>query len=300
MLTCSESPSGGVPVELLSSLPRKKKTQKRQSHFLALSFVIIMHPNSASALLVGTETKMCLTYIEEVLKKKENCYDLLCLMCLYSLTNAGLPGKALQFLKTQILQNYGCTYTFVIENLKKIGMLKAQSRIPSSLASWEQIRDTWNLIEEVDEKNPDDISYVYSGYAPLSCRLIESAMKIPTPFVVTEYMEILKMGIQHVPNIFRGWDNAIDSNLALLPGGPAFCTIQLPTTDLSHAPPTDVRKSKVTLVFFVGGCTRAEIACCRFLSRKNPSNQLVVGTTKIVTGRTLFQSFNNLAQKDVA
>ena len=38
------------------------------------------------------------------------------------------------------------------------------------------------IVDEVDEHNPQDISYVYSGYAPLSARLIQCATKGgPTP-----------------------------------------------------------------------------------------------------------------------
>jgi vacuolar protein sorting-associated protein 33A len=38
------------------------------------------------------------------------------------------------------------------------------------------------IVDEVDEHDPQDISYVYSGYAPLSVRLIQCATKGgPTP-----------------------------------------------------------------------------------------------------------------------
>ena len=38
------------------------------------------------------------------------------------------------------------------------------------------------IVDEVDEQNPQDISYVYSGYAPLSVRLIQCVTKGgPTP-----------------------------------------------------------------------------------------------------------------------
>ncbi len=34
-------------------------------------------------------------------------------------------------------------------------------------------------MDDVDDKDPSDIAYVYSGYAPLSIRLIEAALKGP-------------------------------------------------------------------------------------------------------------------------
>lgn len=35
------------------------------------------------------------------------------------------------------------------------------------------------LVEDIDDKDPSDIAYVYSGYAPLSVRLVEAAVKGP-------------------------------------------------------------------------------------------------------------------------
>ncbi len=33
------------------------------------------------------------------------------------------------------------------------------------------------VVDEMDDANPTDISYVFSGYAPLSCRLVDAALK---------------------------------------------------------------------------------------------------------------------------
>ena len=38
-------------------------------------------------------------------------------------------------------------------------------------------QNLWLCNQEVDEKNPTDISYCYSGYAPLSVRLVEHIVK---------------------------------------------------------------------------------------------------------------------------
>ena len=44
------------------------------------------------------------------------------------------------------------------------------------------IRKTLRLIvDEVDEQNPQDVAYVYSGYAPLSVRLIQCATTKSAP-----------------------------------------------------------------------------------------------------------------------
>eukprot|EP00951_Prasinocladus_malaysianus_P027844 scaffold251553_cov20-Prasinocladus_malaysianus.AAC.1 len=33
------------------------------------------------------------------------------------------------------------------------------------------------IVEDVSESNPHDLAYTYSGYAPLSCRLVEAAVR---------------------------------------------------------------------------------------------------------------------------
>lgn len=39
---------------------------------------------------------------------------------------------------------------------------------------WEKIKDKLNIInEEVNRINPQDISYAYNGYSPLSVKLLE-------------------------------------------------------------------------------------------------------------------------------
>ena len=47
--------------------------------------------------------------------------------------------------------------------------------------------------------------------------------------------------------------------------------------------------SILTLVFFVGGVTYAEISALRFLSRQNDGHEYIVASTSIVNGNTLLQ-----------
>ena len=47
--------------------------------------------------------------------------------------------------------------------------------------------------------------------------------------------------------------------------------------------------SMLTLVFFIGGVTYAEISALRFLSRQNDGNEYVIATTAIVNGNSLLQ-----------
>lgn len=155
-------------------------------------------------------------------------------------------------------------------------MFKPQTRG----GNWERLRNDLQLVlEEVDEKNPTDIAYVYSGYAPLSCRLVEQALTVPIPFVQKDYTRVLKPSGSQDPDILDGtytpssafdviigWSNSIDSTLDLVPGGPAFHAIQSLPKGLSN----EDKPSKITLVMFVGGCTFTEISACRFISNTRP------------------------------
>ncbi|EFA77569.1 Sec1-like family protein [Heterostelium album PN500] len=121
--------------------------------------------------------------------------------------------------------------------------------------------------EEINETNPTDMAYVYSGYAPLSCRLVQQAIR---------------------PG---GW-KAIEETLRLLPG-PTFEEIQ----PLPQGATTNVKSDRkpITLVYFIGGVTFAEISALRFLSRQDQANRdFIIITTKLINGDTLV---DNLVEK---
>eukprot|EP00058_Branchiostoma_floridae_P026375 XP_002611866.1 hypothetical protein BRAFLDRAFT_123348 [Branchiostoma floridae] len=112
-------------------------------------------------------------------------------------------------------------------------------------------------------QNPNDISYVFSGYAPLSVRLAQFLAR-------------------------PGW-RSIEEVLRILPG---------PTFEEAQRIPVGLRKKrtsvgggsespKVTLVYFLGGVTYAEIAALRFLSQQEDSlSDYIIATTKIINGHT--------------
>ncbi|XP_021778755.1 vacuolar protein sorting-associated protein 33A isoform X3 [Papio anubis] len=111
-------------------------------------------------------------------------------------------------------------------------------------------------------QNPTDISYVYSGYAPLSVRL---AQLLSRP----------------------GW-RSIEEVLRILPG-PHFEERQpLPTGLQKKRQPGE---NRVTLIFFLGGVTFAEIAALRFLSQlEDGGTEYVIATTKLMNGTSWIEA----------
>lgn len=126
---------------------------------------------------------------------------------------------------------------------------------------------------------PKDISYVHTFYAPLTIRIVEQSLKL------------------------LGWQ-ALNNDLCSLPG-PTFEDYQTAqngtgtgggrrgsmTSELSQS---DV--PRMILVFFIGGCTFAEVAALRFLAHDDQNVDFIIATTKIINKNSFL---NNLMEKDV-
>ena len=72
------------------------------------------------------------------------------------------------------IQVYGYQYLHSMNHLEAAGLLRVQE----GARAFSAIKQNLRLCnQEVDEKNPADISYCYSGFAPLSVRLVEHVVK---------------------------------------------------------------------------------------------------------------------------
>ncbi|XP_062446163.1 vacuolar protein sorting-associated protein 33A isoform X2 [Rhea pennata] len=208
----------------------------------------------------GIDTDKVNNYIEDCIAQKHPLIKILRLVCLQSVCNSGLKQKVLDHYKKEILQTYGYEHILTLNNLEKAGLLKSQT---SGRNNYPTIRKTLRLwMDDVNEQNPNDISYVYSGYAPLSVRL---AQLLARP----------------------GW-RSIEEVLKMLPGPHFEERQQLPTglqKKRQHG------ENRVTLVFFLGGVTYAEIAALRFLSQmEDGGTEYVIATTKLINGTSWIKS----------
>ncbi|CAD7674473.1 vacuolar protein sorting-associated protein 33A [Vulpes vulpes] len=208
----------------------------------------------------GVDTDKVNSYIEDCIAQKHPLIKVLRLVCLQSVCNSGLKQKVLDYYKREILQTYGYEHILTLYNLEKAGLLKPQT---GGRNNYPTIRKTLRLwMDDVNEQNPTDISYVYSGYAPLSVRL---AQLLSRP----------------------GW-RSIEEVLRILPG-PHFEERQpLPTGLQKKRQPGE---NRVTLIFFLGGVTFAEIAALRFLSQlEDGGTEYVIATTKLMNGSSWIES----------
>ncbi|EGC32721.1 hypothetical protein DICPUDRAFT_37919 [Dictyostelium purpureum] len=236
-------------------------------------------------LLLGSDVFLAEKYIQDCINIKDPILKILRLLALYSITNNGLPLNDYETIKSKIVTNYGMDILFPLNQLEKIGLIQIRKQQDSKpLLNFESLKEELNLIvDDIDETNPSDFSYVYSGYAPILIRIIQYSL-----------------------NSSRiGW-KSIENSLKLLPG-PNFEESQVYLINNNtnnnnsnnhinnnnnniNSNNNNNLNTSISLVFFVGGVTFSEISALRFLG-KQTNRKFLILTTKLINGDSLIQSF---------
>ncbi|XP_042494263.1 vacuolar protein-sorting-associated protein 33 homolog [Macadamia integrifolia] len=215
---------------------------------------------------------ICFEYIEELIHKQEPILNVLRLLVLFSITNSGLPKKNYDYLRREVLHSYGFEHMATLNNLEKAGLFKKQD----TKTNWPTIKRALQLIvEDTDTANPNDIAYVFSGYAPLSIRLVQHAVRSGWR-PIEEILKLLPG--PHLESKRGGYSNS--SSINTIPGTSGN------VDKVAHG------QRSLVLVVFIGGVTFAEISALRFLSaQEGMAYDFIIGTTKIVNGRSLVETF---------
>lgn len=220
-------------------------------------------------LVEGQNYDASFTYVEEMIHKQEQVESVLRLLILLSITNNGLPKKHFDYLRRELLHSYGFEHMFTLSNLEKAGLLIKQE----TKSNWQAVKKGLKLVpEDNDDINPNDISYVFSGYAPLSIRLVQSALQ--SEWRLSETLRLLP------GSTFERYEKNQEVN-----------TLRRETASPTESGSgTDARRL-IVLVVFIGGVTFAEISALRFLeSQEDMKYDFMVATTKLVNGTTLVKS----------
>eukprot|EP01122_Echinamoeba_exundans_P013588 TRINITY_DN5959_c0_g1_i1.p1 TRINITY_DN5959_c0_g1~~TRINITY_DN5959_c0_g1_i1.p1 ORF type:complete len:685 (-),score=163.48 TRINITY_DN5959_c0_g1_i1:50-2104(-) len=242
------------------------------------------HLEAEQNLLAQAEIEASEQYIEECINKQEPLGKVLRLLCLMSLTQGGLKEKVYNFFTREIIQTYGFEHMYTLSNLGKVGLFK---RPDQRTNLYEVAREQLRLITEVDERDPNDISYVFSGYAPLSVRLFEllwnqqqrgGGLPTPPPTQPAGGDEATR----------DGWllPRQYDELVKALPGV-TFHAFQKANAAAGNPDESDgdaSRGNSVTVVCFIGGVTFAEIAALRFLNSKVEGKDIIIATTNLING----------------
>ena len=255
------------------------------------------------------ESEPCYEHLEDLIATGlEPPYRWLRLFCLQSLTSNGIKAARYDALRRDVIQTYGYEYLFVLNDLEKAGFLRRRETffIDSMASPYSTLRKALNLINpDVDPSNPEDVAYVSSGYAPMTVRWIEAAMKgyAGLDDAMKELPAAAGVGVGsggggggRWVDVEQQWppENLVEAMKRKR--GPSLGALaktwSKESGKRSGSDGSSIDKP-VLLVYFVGGVTFMELAALRFLSRRPtfPYN-IVCCTTEIVNGGTLLQSLS--------
>ena len=234
--------------------------------------------------------------IEELIARAVPLPIILRLLCLESCIGGGIRPKDLETFKRLILHAYGHQHILTLDALEKIGLLESRATAnvlslslptggagvtPGTKTNYNYLRKTLRLIvDEVNEADPDDIAYVYSGYAPLSVRLVQCIIQKPLLLSLTRPAS----AANGISTAAQGWQGFEDALKAVK--GETFNKVQKgdEAAMKARALLTGTGPKKAVVVMFMGGITRTEIAALRFLARGEAGRKVLICTTGILSG----------------
>ncbi|TDL28150.1 Sec1-like protein [Rickenella mellea] len=267
-------------------------------------------------LLSSYDPSAQITAIEDLMAQGADLQIVIRLLCLASLTNGGIKAKTLEGLKRDILQSYGYDRLPLLLSLSSPSLsLIVPNPIPPSFPPsvaaskipWSSVRKALRLVaddEAGNDDSPQDISYVYSGYAPLSVRLVQCVAQKGGVLSNSATGDGRKNGKSSNPSELQvrahpiiGW-RGFEDVLASLPGD----TIDVQQKGLRgnnvNGPSADATKmilqdrTSTTVVFFLGGCTYTEIAALRWVGRQSRGEKFLIATTSIISGEGIINSIS--------
>ncbi|GFF33310.1 vacuolar protein sorting-associated protein 33A [Aspergillus udagawae] len=240
--------------------------------------------------------------IEEMIARDVPLKTVLRLLCLESCMSGGIRPRDLENFKKQIVHAYGHQHLLTFCALEKMELLHPRSSGPAMLiptagaqpgtkTNYNYLRKNLRLlVEEVSEKDPNDIAYVYSGFAPLSIRLVQCVLQKPYIF------SLVKGGSASATSTpastaspgWLGFEDVVKSAR-----GATFSIVQKGDDKAVRARQTlsGNNATKTVYVFLLGGATFTEIAALRFIAAQEaPRRRIVICTTSIINGDRMMEA----------
>ena len=202
-------------------------------------------------------------FYDNEIGKKSDFYSILKMIIIHCQIKGGLKEKIFNKLKLEISLIYGFQSIILWNNLEKIKMIKKKD----GNDYYKSIKKKLDLIKhDVNVYEPNDPSYVFSGYCPISIKLIQSIFK-------------------------KGWIG-IKESLNKIPGESFY-----PDDESSIINPK--YNSNIVLLVFIGGISYSEIACIRYLNKEFPKMRFIILTTCVINAKKIFDTlFINVNQND--
>ncbi|EJF67229.1 Sec1-like protein [Dichomitus squalens LYAD-421 SS1] len=283
-------------------------------------------------LLALYEVNAQIAAIEDLIAQGADMRTVVRLLCLASVVTGGVKAKLLENIKREILQTYGYNYLPLLLSLAAppLSVLlpnplphNAPPSVADSKYPYANLRKSLRLlVEDPDpmEELENDISYVYSGFAPISVRLVQCVAQkggvLSNPAAEKEKGADKKGsgadgdsasrrgGTAGTPLVqahpIVGW-KGFEDVIASIPGETVDIVQKLPGGQDGGAFPPVLslmlprERPTTTVVFFLGGCTYTEIAALRWVGRQNKGRKFLIATTGIINGNTMIDSIAGTA-----
>ncbi|RYP54731.1 hypothetical protein DL768_000555 [Monosporascus sp. mg162] len=255
-------------------------------------------------LAAGADPSSQFDAIEELIARDIPLSDILRLLCIYSCISGGIKSKDFDYFRRLVLQGYGYQHLLTLHNLEKLQLFLSRASPMASMipmpgsgpatgtkTNYTYLRKQLRLIvDEVNEQNPNDIAYVYSGYAPLSIRLIQCILQKQYILSITRGSGITGAGTTAGGGAqgWRGFDEAVKHAR-----GQTFDEAQKGEDKAvkARALLSGGGEKKTVFVVFVGGITFTEIAALRFIAKQEEGRRnIVICTTSIISGKRMMDA----------
>eukprot|EP00758_Cryptobia_borreli_P004852 Tbor_TRINITY_DN4615_c0_g2::TRINITY_DN4615_c0_g2_i1::g.14913::m.14913/K20182/VPS33; vacuolar protein sorting-associated protein 33 len=200
------------------------------------------------------EYRATVEFIEEMINMRQDVRKVLRLLSLFSLINGGVKPRTYDQMKESLMLAYGIPQMIAaLYNLEKAGLIVRQD----TKSNFSSLRKSFRLwVDNLDEKQPNDAGYVYSGYCPLLTRVVECMVGTCTA------------PLDSIP----GEQYVIENNAAVVAGS-----------------------NRVIIIYIVGGVTYSELSTMRFVAGQLSSQTGVIKhfvfvTTSITNGDRVIAS----------
>lgn len=268
----------------------------KQTRNEAFTNILFIQQNA----IAGTDFASVSDSIEDLIARDVPLATALRLLCLCSTVSNGLRQKELDNFRRQIVQAYGYKHIVTLDSLDKMGLLQSRGGLSpfsfggaikdassSSRTDYASVRRSLQLIvDEVSDQDPKDIAYTFSGYAPLSVRLVQCILQ--KQYLATLTKASAAANVTEPSSGWRGFEDALKSVK-----GATVDETQSATDKATKARQvlSGQGKRKTTVVFFQGGITFAEIAALRFVARQEAERRdILICTTSIISGDKMMQA----------
>ncbi|KAI1106651.1 vacuolar protein sorting 33A-like protein [Jackrogersella minutella] len=255
-------------------------------------------------LAAGADPSSQFDTIEELIARDVPLREILRLLCIYSCISGGIKSKDFDQFRRLVLEGYGYQHLLTLHNLEKLQLFLSRTSpmanmipmpgsgtVAGTKTNYTYLRKQLRLIvDEVNEHDPNDIAYVYSGYAPLSIRLVQCILQKQYLLSITRGNTGAGAGVAAGSGAqgWRGFDEAVKHAR-----GQTFDELQKGEDKAvkARALLSGGSDKKTVFVVFVGGITFTEIAALRFIAKKEGGRRnIVICTTSIISGNKMMDA----------